>query len=78
MLKKQFTEEITLNPIELAEEFCEMDGDQQAEFFNAIGYIVNKSWNGRPFDYQMYEIIHSAKLNKFGEHILEVIKQYVD
>jgi len=78
MIKRVFVKEIQLTPLEIATEFCEMDGDQQARFFNAIGFIVETGWEGKHFSSQMYNISTSTSLNDDGKNILNIIKEYVD
>lgn len=46
--------EIQLDPAELAELFCTLCGDEQAEFFAAVGRLAaswpNSGWCGQSYD----------------------------
>jgi hypothetical protein len=77
MIKRNIIQEIQLTPKELATEFCEMDDEQQSEFFNQIGWIVQTRWD-EPFEFQMQNIIDSSKLNDFGKNILKIIRDYME
>lgn len=60
---------------ELASEFCRMNDSQQAEFFNAIGRIVENEWSA-PFCFQLEAIRQSEELKEEGRGILNEIAQY--
>lgn len=53
------TQEVDITPKQLAEVFCEMDSDQQAEVLNHIATIFH-SWDNEWF--QIREIMSSDKL----------------
>lgn len=65
---------INLTVDEVAQEFCELDVDEQACFFNNIGALSNK-WK-KPFYIQMQTIVDSGALNTAGEHIMGTIGMY--
>lgn len=64
-----------ITPTEIAELFCEMDGEQQADFFRMVGFIA-KSWPGAGWCQQAYAIAQSvevtgrATIEKLAEHVL--------
>jgi len=74
MITREFTEQFEITPEELANEFCEMDGSQQAIFFNSI-YELSKLWK-RSFPFQMQAILDSEVLNPNGEWIMKTIGNY--
>lgn len=63
-----------LNPLELAEVFCEYYGDDQASFFEAVAEIT-ASWPGSGWCSQAYDIAqHSsprgrAVIQKIADHM---------
>ena len=66
--------EIKPSPEELAEVFTNMDGDEQARFFNAIhGFTEN--WE-KPFDMQLAYITASKELTLRGQRTMELIGEY--
>lgn len=73
-MKRTVEVEVNPTPEELAQTWCEMSGDEQAQFFNAIGDIVNL-WN-KPFAYQLGFISNSQDLTKKGRAILINIGEY--
>jgi hypothetical protein len=68
--------EIIVRPTinELVDEFCSLDSNDQAEFFNKMGEITLQ-WDGG-FAYQLYKIVTSPKLNKKGKYIVDLIAEY--
>ena len=65
---------INLTPQELASEFCEMDFDQQACFFNQIAKITIE-WD-KPFCFQLQNIMTSHVLTVDGRWVMEQIGIY--
>lgn len=63
-----------LTPAELAELFCEMDSDQQAEFFAGIKLIAAK-WPGAGWCQQSHEIARS--LDADGREVIEKLAEHV-
>jgi len=63
-----------LTPQELASEFCEMDCDQQARFFNHIAKITI-DWD-KPFCFQLHKIMTSDILTFDGRWVMEQIGIY--
>lgn len=76
MLKRN--REITINPTvkEVAEEFCNMDADDQAQFFNLIDEISSK-WD-RALCFQLQSVTDSKWLTTGGRNIMEIIGVYSD
>lgn len=66
--------QITLAPRQMAELFCNMDSQEQAEFFNHIGDIV-ADWPG-PFCFQLQTITDDPALNNEGREIMADIGEY--
>jgi hypothetical protein len=58
--------EYNLNPLELAEEFWRMDGQEQALVFNNLGYIA-----GSKFDFQCEYI--ADHLNDYGTRVIRAL-----
>lgn len=74
-MKTVMIQEVEITPEKLAELFCEMDADMQAEFFNRC-YSIFQSWedDGGSSTLQMFNIMHSSKLDAgecFIEHLWE-------
>lgn len=65
---------INLTPEELASEFCEMDCDNQAKFFNLI-YDLSQEWH-YPLSSQLHSISTSLKLKSDGRWVMEQIGIY--
>lgn len=63
-----------LTPAELAELFCEMDSDQQAEFFAGIKLIAAK-WPGAGWCQQSCDIARS--LDADGREVIEKLAEHV-
>jgi hypothetical protein len=76
MIKRKTEVFVRLTVEELADEFCSLDANDQAEFFNRVGEITNQ-WDGG-FSYQLYRIVTSPKLNEKGKYILDQIAEYVE
>jgi hypothetical protein len=73
-MERTFTQEIKPTPRELAEEFCNMDGDKQAEFFSEIAAIKD-TWDF-PFVFQLQAITDSPKLTDEGRQVMADIGEY--
>ena len=67
--------EITLSPAELAQEFTDMDNEQQALFFNAVGTLFNQA--NRSFSGQIKYVVDSPTLTNAGRRIMHSIGEYV-
>lgn len=65
---------IQLTSKELATEFCNMDSNEQAIFFNTI-YAISKTWN-RSFCFQFQDITNSDRLSNDGRAIMKSIGEY--
>jgi hypothetical protein len=74
MIKRNINAEIELTPNELAFEFCEMNADEQADFFNLIA-LLSASWDA-PFCFQSQSITDSKKLTTEGRAIMASIGEY--
>lgn len=75
MIKR--SQEVLISPtaFELATEFCEMDADEQAEFFNAIHEITSKTFR-QPFVFQLQAVTDSTALTDDGRSIMDAIGNY--
>lgn len=69
-----FSEIIDPTPLELAQVFCGMDANDQADFFQAIAHEVEK-WD-RPFCFQLQAIIDNKRLSQSGAFIMIQIGDY--
>lgn len=67
-----FTRSVTAT--ELAGLFCELDGEEQAEFFNSVAERVD-SW-GSSFCFQLQAVLDSHRLNAGGITIMRQIGEY--
>lgn len=76
MIKRSLEIEISISPQELAKEFCEMDSESQAIFFEEI-YRITKTWD-KPFYYQLHYIATSSKITKNGLHVMRSIGLYAE
>ncbi len=65
---------ITPTAKEMAEAWCNMDGDQQAEFFSVI-HDISSAWK-KPFCFQLEYIATSPFLNNGGRDIMDQIGRY--
>lgn len=74
MITRQITTEFKLSPLELANEFCNMYDEEQAEFFNHIAGIAS-TWD-RNFVFQLQAIIDCGKLNEDGKEMMRKIGEY--
>lgn len=74
-MERSINIDIALTPEELAVEFCNMDGDQQAEFFSQIHLIVKRDWD-MPFCFQLQSVTESKNLTKGGRSIMAEIGEY--
>lgn len=75
-LSKPVMVEWELTPQQLAKFFCQMDGEEQAEFFNAIGEEV-QSWE-MPLCFQLQGIVDTGKLNGGGISVMREIGEYAE
>ena len=67
------TRTITISIREMAHAFCEMNGCQQAEFFNEIAEEVRANWDA-PFSAQVKFIYDAENLTPEGRKIMESFK----
>ena len=72
------TRKITIKPTvkEIAEEFCDMCADDQAQFFNLIDEVSSK-WD-RPLCFQLQSVTDSKWLTTAGRNVMENIGIYSD
>lgn len=73
-LKIVLNNDIKISPKSLAIEFCDMDGDEMAEFFNEIKKQTQK-W-ARQFCFQAQFINDSDLLDEGGREIMATIGEY--
>jgi len=66
--------EINITPHEIAREFCGLDADGQARFFNSVAVFVS-DWK-YPFETQLTQITHSRQLTAEGREIMRQIGEY--
>ncbi len=58
-MKRYVEIDMPINPKQLAEAFCEMDGEDQADFFDNIWKIA-KTWPGAGWCQQSYSIAEAS------------------
>ncbi|MEJ8803159.1 hypothetical protein [Pontibacter sp. H249] len=67
--------ELDITPYEVARLFCNMDGDEQAQFFSEIGEITVREW-AAPFCIQMATVEGSNFLQDKGRDVMKTIGEY--
>jgi len=65
-----------ISPSEIAREFCDMDADKQALFFNWV-HFWSLEWK-MPFCFQLQEITDSCLLENGGREIMRQIGEYAE
>jgi len=63
-----------LTPSDLAEAWCGMNADEQAEFFNTLA-VLARDWNA-PLVMQLQYLQDSPKLNDDGREAMRLIGEY--
>jgi hypothetical protein len=71
--KVDFTLELTAR--EIAQEFCRLDSEGQAVFFNSIADIVASEWKA-PFCFQLEAITDEDALTPEGRDVMSQIGDY--
>ncbi len=71
---KEISVNIKLTPMDLAIEFCEMNADKQAEFFNLIAGILKK-WDDN-LSFKLHAITNSDVLNSNGRNAIVSLGEY--
>lgn len=66
--------EVDITPAKCADIFATMDGDEQAEFFNALAEHI-KEWQN-PFCFQLQSVIDSGKLTAEAKQVMFEIGNY--
>jgi len=74
MIKRIQNLNFTPTTKELAQEFCDMDGDEQAEFLNLI-FEISSGWDNS-LCFQMQSVADSKKLNSGGRKVMELMGEY--
>lgn len=74
MIERNIKITVDTTPEELAHEFCNMNDEAQARFFNSVANITEK-WD-RPFCFQLQYISDQPSLTKEGRYIMEAIGDY--
>lgn len=68
------TVEVKLTPEDVARLFCQMNNEEQAQFFNEIAEVV-ETWT-QPFAYQLQAIANAPELTQKGRGIMAQIGNY--
>ena len=74
-IERKITVKIKPDPFEIAEIFCDYDSTMQAEFFNAIAYIVDHQWD-KPLAMQLQNLTDDKALETEGRQVMEQIGEY--
>jgi len=74
MITRQITIDVKPSPLELANEFCAMYDEEQAEFFNCVAEIA-KTWDNN-FVFQLQAIVDCGKFNEDGKEMMCRIGEY--
>jgi hypothetical protein len=73
-IERDVSLKIAVTPYDIAKAFCNMNADEQAEFFNYIEHFTHQ-WKN-PFCFQLQNIQDSNKLTAGGKDIMYLIGQY--
>ena len=74
MIKRKIDVEVEPDAFELAREFCEMDADVQATFFDFVAYI-SKEWDNS-FCRQVDRIVTSEWITNEALSIMKTLGEY--
>lgn len=74
MIIKESQIAFKLTPEELANEFCEMDANEQAEFFNSVGFKTSL-WD-KHLVFQLQAIVDTHKLSPNGRWFMRTVGEY--
>jgi len=74
MIKRNIDIELKLKPEELAEQFCDMNANEQVEFFNTLGFITSV-WE-KPLAFQLQAIRDLNRLSTNGKYFIEKLAEY--
>lgn len=66
---------LTLTPKEVAQLFCSMDANEQADFFNEVAKEAD-TWPSCNFDLQMSYVSGANNLSYEGRNIMRTIGDY--
>lgn len=73
-VEKLVNVKLDLTPSEIADLFCDMDNNEQAEFFNKIGSNV-QSWI-HPFVFQLQTVVDTCSLTPEAKQVMFEIGEY--
>ena len=68
--------DITPTIVEFAEHFCEMDADEQADFFSTVAELSH-TWKA-PVELQLNNVSTSLSLSPDGRRLMEKIGVYAE
>jgi hypothetical protein len=68
---------LDITPYEVARLFCNMNENEQAQFFNEVGEITEREW-ASPFCFQMASVEKSNYLMDCGRDVMKTIGEYGD
>jgi diadenosine tetraphosphate (Ap4A) HIT family hydrolase len=74
-LRKSIDVEFNVTPRSVAELFCGMADDEQAEFFNEVSAIVKREWDAS-FAVQMHAVGERTNLTDAGRTVMHIIGEY--
>lgn len=74
IINQEVLVQVTVTPEKMGELFCEMDCEQQADFFNSIAHEVI-SWDD-PFCFQIEGMIGEKSLTDGARKIMSVLGEY--
>ncbi len=74
MISRNIKMEATLSAAEVAQEFCELDSEGMALFFNAVATFSNE-WKA-PFCFQLQGVTDEVCLTDEGRYIMSQIGEY--
>lgn len=76
MTKRDVSIDVKLTPLELAQEFCDMDGDEQAMFLNFIAQLSSQ-WD-RPLEFQIQNIVDSNNFLSGANRVMKLFGEYAE
>jgi len=74
-IERKVTVECEIDELDVAEAFCNLDGDQQARFFNVVARLVHEEWK-EPFAMKLEYMTQSKYLSREGRNIMRDIGDY--
>ena len=75
MVKRDVTVVAEFTPQQIAEMFCDMDSEEQAEFLNEVWEIA-RGWRGAGWCQQSSSIAQSDRLEDGGKNVIAALAEH--